>query len=80
MIKAFVQSLGCVLGFHDPIREREKNAVLNFRCLQCYADLGPILSQPTGVKVVALSGWRRAPTAVATTISGVSDAAIARRS
>ena len=77
-MKHFLHSLGCLLGWHDPIRDRVKG-VLKYRCLHCYADLGPILAREQDGNVVKLSGWRRTPTAVATTLDLRGTPAIARR-
>ena len=51
MIK-FLQSLGCLCGQHDPMRDYQiedgqyvKPLVLVYRCGSCLQDLGPILKK-----------------------------------
>jgi hypothetical protein len=85
MIHHLLRPFACFFGVHDPIRDRLESDVPGklgvpiFRCLHCYADLGPILQREQDRTVVELSGWRRTPTAVATTLDLRDRPVIARR-
>jgi hypothetical protein len=58
MIK-FLQTLGCLCGQHDPMRDRS-GSVLIYRCQWCLQDLGPILKKDEIIRDERPSGEGKA--------------------